>query len=95
MIQTLDLKYSSIIVESLPQSTCKKKVPGLNPSWGLSVWSLLPSTCRFSPGTPASSYMHIRLIGDSKLAVDVRSMKCLKCTEPRAVLKIRVSSETK
>lgn len=95
MIQTLDLKYSSITVESLPLSTCKKKVPGLNPSWGLSVWSLLPSTCRFSAGTPASSYMHIRLIGDSKLAVDVRSMKCLKCTEPRAVLKIRVSSETK
>ena len=58
----------------LPHS---KKVPGSNPSRGLSVWSLhvLPVLAWVSSGysgfLPQSKDMHVRLIGDSKLPVGV------------------------
>jgi len=63
-------------------------VPGLNPSWGLSVWSLhvlavyvlVPS--RYSSFFPLFKNMHFRLSGDSKLALGVSGWLlgcCLVC----------------
>ena len=72
-----------------------KRVPGLNPGWGLSVRSLhvLPDTCKcciysdscvlkvkLSKGfLPPPKNMHVRLIGDYKLTLGVSVSFCLTC----------------
>ena len=54
----------------LAPSPHSKRVPGLNPSWSLSVWS--SSLCMlwvlfgYSSFLPLSKNMHVRLIGVSK-----------------------------
>ena len=58
----------------MPQS---KTLPGLNLSWGISVWGLhvFPMYAwvlfRYSSFLPPSKNMHDRLIGDSKLTQGV------------------------
>jgi len=65
----------------LPHS---KRVPGLIPSWGFSVWSLhdLPIYAwvlsRYSSFIQLSKTMHVRLIGDCKI-VHVSVVVCLCC----------------
>lgn len=49
----------------------KKRVVGLNPAWGLSVWSLYVFS-RYSSFLPQSKNMNeVQLIVDSKVTVDV------------------------
>lgn len=49
----------------------KKRVVGLNPAWGLSVWSLSIFS-RYSSFLPQSKNMNeVQLIVDSKVTVDV------------------------
>ena len=66
-----------MVVWWLAPSPPSQRVPGLTPSWGLSVWSLhvLPVYAwvlsGYSGFHPLSKNMHVRLIGDSKLSLGV------------------------
>jgi len=59
-----------------------ERVPGLIPTWGLSVWSLyvLPVYAwvlsRYSGFLPPPKSMHVRLIGDFKLSLGVSVSVC-------------------
>ena len=54
------------VVWWLAPSPHSKRVPGSNPSWGLSVWSL-----HVLESTEEPKNMHVRLIGDSKMSQGV------------------------
>ena len=81
----------------LPHS---ERVPGLNPGWGLYVWSLdvLPMyawVCyEYSSFLPLPKNMHVRLIGHSKLTLGVSvPIESGEKTEDFCVLKNATTSE--
>ena len=76
----------------LPHS---KRVPGLTPGWGLSVWSLhvLPVyvwvLSRYSDFLPLSKNIHVRLNGDSKIVLrSERMCGCLSLCDLSTLLLI-------
>ena len=88
-----------MVVWWLAPSPHSERVPGLIPTWGLSLWSshVLPVYAGVLSGysgfLPLSKNMHVRLIGDSKIVLRsecehawlfVSVWPCPGCTPPLA-----------
>jgi len=73
--QSMNTGPGCTVVCWLAPSPHSKMVPGSNPGWGLSVWSLYVLS-GYSGFLPPSKNMPVWLIGDSKLSLGVSVHGC-------------------